>query len=192
MNDSRWPWLILVPRREDLVELIDLDAADRGGPDRGSGSGGGLPQGLRRGGQDQRRRARQHRAAIARACRRADGRRSRLAGPGMGIWRGGALRGIAGGKTDGGGAEGVAALDAGAGPGWGRACRPTGSNPALTPPPGIGMYGGSAGLHRSWRWRLRRGCSSMVEQQPSKLNTRVRFPLPAPILKLAADPNVRR
>jgi hypothetical protein len=27
----------------------------------------------------------------------------------------------------------------------------------------------------------RRGCSSMVEQQPSKLNTRVRFPSPAPI-----------
>src|SRR4030081_3181452 len=26
-----------------------------------------------------------------------------------------------------------------------------------------------------------RGCSSMVEQQPSKLNTRVRFPSPAPI-----------
>ena len=29
MNDARWPWLILVPRREGLVELIDLDAADR-------------------------------------------------------------------------------------------------------------------------------------------------------------------
>jgi diadenosine tetraphosphate (Ap4A) HIT family hydrolase len=29
MNDARWPWLILVPRREGLVELIDLEAADR-------------------------------------------------------------------------------------------------------------------------------------------------------------------
>lgn len=29
MNDSRWPWLILVPRRDSLVELTDLDAADR-------------------------------------------------------------------------------------------------------------------------------------------------------------------
>ena len=29
MNDARLPWLILVPRREGLVELIDLDAADR-------------------------------------------------------------------------------------------------------------------------------------------------------------------
>jgi diadenosine tetraphosphate (Ap4A) HIT family hydrolase len=29
MNDMRWPWLILVPRGENLVELTDLDAADR-------------------------------------------------------------------------------------------------------------------------------------------------------------------
>jgi diadenosine tetraphosphate (Ap4A) HIT family hydrolase len=29
MDDARWPWLILVPRREGLVELTDLDAADR-------------------------------------------------------------------------------------------------------------------------------------------------------------------
>ena len=29
MNDSRWPWLILVPRRDGAVELTDLGAADR-------------------------------------------------------------------------------------------------------------------------------------------------------------------
>jgi diadenosine tetraphosphate (Ap4A) HIT family hydrolase len=29
MNDVRWPWLILVPRREGLVELIDLDPPDQ-------------------------------------------------------------------------------------------------------------------------------------------------------------------
>ncbi|HEY1454010.1 MAG TPA: HIT family protein [Roseiarcus sp.] len=29
MNDARWPWLILVPRREGAAELTDLDAADR-------------------------------------------------------------------------------------------------------------------------------------------------------------------
>ena len=29
MNDSRWPWLILVPRHPGLVELTDLAAADR-------------------------------------------------------------------------------------------------------------------------------------------------------------------
>ncbi len=28
-NDSRWPWLILVPRREGAVELTDLKAGDR-------------------------------------------------------------------------------------------------------------------------------------------------------------------
>jgi diadenosine tetraphosphate (Ap4A) HIT family hydrolase len=29
MNDSRYPWLILVPRREGLREIVDLDAAER-------------------------------------------------------------------------------------------------------------------------------------------------------------------
>ncbi|MEJ0025869.1 MAG: HIT family protein [Rhizomicrobium sp.] len=29
MNDARYRWLILVPRRADAVELSDLDAADR-------------------------------------------------------------------------------------------------------------------------------------------------------------------
>jgi len=29
MDDCRWPWLVLVPRRPHAVELFDLDAADR-------------------------------------------------------------------------------------------------------------------------------------------------------------------
>jgi len=29
MNDARWPWLILAPRRDGLVELADLDPGDR-------------------------------------------------------------------------------------------------------------------------------------------------------------------
>jgi diadenosine tetraphosphate (Ap4A) HIT family hydrolase len=29
MNDARWPWLILVPRREGMVELIDLEFVDQ-------------------------------------------------------------------------------------------------------------------------------------------------------------------
>jgi diadenosine tetraphosphate (Ap4A) HIT family hydrolase len=29
MNDARWPWLILAPRREGVVELIDLELADQ-------------------------------------------------------------------------------------------------------------------------------------------------------------------
>lgn len=28
-DDARWPWLVLVPRREGLVELEDLSAAER-------------------------------------------------------------------------------------------------------------------------------------------------------------------
>jgi diadenosine tetraphosphate (Ap4A) HIT family hydrolase len=29
MNDARYPWLVLVPRRADLTEMHDLPAADR-------------------------------------------------------------------------------------------------------------------------------------------------------------------
>jgi diadenosine tetraphosphate (Ap4A) HIT family hydrolase len=29
MNDARWPWLILVRRREGMVELIDVELADQ-------------------------------------------------------------------------------------------------------------------------------------------------------------------
>ena len=29
MNDARFPWAILVPRRPDLAEIVDLDARDR-------------------------------------------------------------------------------------------------------------------------------------------------------------------
>ena len=29
MNDKRFPWIVLVPRRPDIVELFDLDAAAR-------------------------------------------------------------------------------------------------------------------------------------------------------------------
>jgi diadenosine tetraphosphate (Ap4A) HIT family hydrolase len=29
MNDARYPWVILVPRRAGAVEIFDLDAADR-------------------------------------------------------------------------------------------------------------------------------------------------------------------
>ena len=38
---------------------------------------------------------------------------------------------------------------------------------------------------RTGRSRPRCGCSSMVEQQPSKLMTRVRFPSPAPLVSIA-------
>ena len=29
MNDAHYPWLMLVPRRDDLAEIADLDRADR-------------------------------------------------------------------------------------------------------------------------------------------------------------------
>ena len=29
MNDARYPWLVLVPRRPDMVEIADLTAGDR-------------------------------------------------------------------------------------------------------------------------------------------------------------------
>lgn len=29
MNDARYPWLVLVPRRSGAVEIFDLDASDR-------------------------------------------------------------------------------------------------------------------------------------------------------------------
>lgn len=29
MNDARWPWLVLVPRRPGLVDLVELDAGER-------------------------------------------------------------------------------------------------------------------------------------------------------------------
>ncbi|HWA89575.1 MAG TPA: HIT family protein [Rhizomicrobium sp.] len=29
MNDARYPWIVLVPRRADAVEIFDLDEADR-------------------------------------------------------------------------------------------------------------------------------------------------------------------
>jgi diadenosine tetraphosphate (Ap4A) HIT family hydrolase len=29
MNDQRWPWVVLIPRRPNLVELVDLPPAER-------------------------------------------------------------------------------------------------------------------------------------------------------------------
>jgi diadenosine tetraphosphate (Ap4A) HIT family hydrolase len=29
MNDARYPWLVLVPRRADLTEIVDRERADR-------------------------------------------------------------------------------------------------------------------------------------------------------------------
>jgi hypothetical protein len=64
-------------------------------------------------------------------------------------------------------------------PEWlkGTGCKPVGyayvgSNPTPSTITLRGIWFGEAGLYC--------GCSSMVEQQPSKLKMRVRFPSPAP------------
>ena len=62
------------PRRTDRSRRGRPAAADGRG-----GVGGRLPQGSRQGGQDQCWRARQRRPPASSACRRADGRRPRLA-----------------------------------------------------------------------------------------------------------------
>src|SRR6266853_3298810 len=49
----------------------------------------------------------------------------------------------------------------------------------LPPPPSESGIRGDGFVDSSY---LSRGCSSMVEQKPSKLTTRVRFPSPAPRL----------
>ncbi len=92
MNDARFPWLILVPRRAGLVELHDLKHAER------------LvlieeiyralrhrPQGAHRCREDQHGRAGQPGAATSCPHRRAQPGRSRLAGTGVGPQRGGGV-----------------------------------------------------------------------------------------------------
>ena len=89
MNDARFPWLILVPRRADLTEIVDLDRAEHGvlyGRDRARERGAARSAQRRK---DQRRRARKYRAATARPSRRKKDWRRGVAGSGVG-GRGGA------------------------------------------------------------------------------------------------------
>src|SRR5216684_8531072 len=59
----------------------------------------------------------------------------------------------------------------------------------LPPPPSESGIRGDGFVDSSY---LSRGCSSMVEQKPSKLTTRVRFPSPAPRLGGCRTENSRR
>src|SRR3990172_8434047 len=56
-----------------------------------------------------------------------------------------------------------------------------GSNPAPSTSQGPEGNIQKSGFLPPDLWPLTCGCSSMVEQQPSKLMTRVRFPSPAPM-----------
>jgi hypothetical protein len=108
MNNARGPWLILAPRCENLVELTDLEAADRALLVAEAALAAGFLKGACEGRQDQCRRARQRRAPAPFACRRAVHRRRRLARPGVGPWGSAALRGGGRAGADHGGEEGAA------------------------------------------------------------------------------------
>ena len=86
MNDARWPWLILVPRREGPVELVDLDPADRTRLIEEAARAAGFLKGQAGRGQDQPRRARQRRPPVSSA------RRGPPAGDPAGRGRSGARR----------------------------------------------------------------------------------------------------
>ena len=92
MNDANYPWLVLVPRRPDVVEIIDLDAPARtdlmAETARVCGAQG--PHAVR---QAQRRGDRQCGAAVACPHRGAAQGRPRLAAPGVGRGAGSSLCG---------------------------------------------------------------------------------------------------
>jgi diadenosine tetraphosphate (Ap4A) HIT family hydrolase len=82
MNDARWPWLILVRRREGMVELIDVELADQTQlMDEAGRASRFLTSHLR---QDQCRRAWKYRAPASSVYCRAGCWRSGLAWAGMG------------------------------------------------------------------------------------------------------------
>ena len=54
-NDARYPWFILVPRREDVSEVFQLDAQDQQAVMGGGGPDGRGAQGCIQGRQDQYR-----------------------------------------------------------------------------------------------------------------------------------------
>ena len=64
MNDARYPWVILVPRRAGLVEIGDLDAAERAALMEEITRVAGVLGALAGGREDQLRRARQHRCQL--------------------------------------------------------------------------------------------------------------------------------
>ena len=107
MNDARWPWLILVPRRERRRRTHRSRRRRPVATDRRGGVGVRFSQGSYRRAQDQPRRARQHRPPASPARRRAHDRRPGLAGPGLGPRRRATLWRRGGGGADRGGSSGA-------------------------------------------------------------------------------------
>jgi hypothetical protein len=92
VNDANYPWLILLPRRPNLVELIDLDDSGQATP-MIEIARAARAQGHHRRRQAQRRGARQHRAPAPRPCDRAARERSRRLAAGVGRGTGAPLHG---------------------------------------------------------------------------------------------------
>ena len=84
INDANYPWLLLVPRRNGVSEMIDLDEVEQAQLWTEIARAGRALKGGDRMRQAQHRGARQRRAATARACDRAAGGRRRLAEAGLG------------------------------------------------------------------------------------------------------------
>ena len=92
MNDARWPWLILVPRREGLVELMDLELADQARMMDETGRAARFLKGHAQADKiNVGALGNIVRSSAAPACRRAHHWRSRLAEAGLGARRGDAL-----------------------------------------------------------------------------------------------------
>ena len=84
INDANYPWLLLVPRRPDIVELIDLDEVEQAQLMTEVARVARALRAVTAMRQAQHRGARQRGAATARPCHRALPQRCRMAEAGLG------------------------------------------------------------------------------------------------------------
>ena len=84
IKDANYPWLLLVPRRPGVVEIIDLDEVEQAQLMTEIAPRRARPEGGHRLRQAQYRRARQCGAAAACPCHRAPQERRGLAEAGLG------------------------------------------------------------------------------------------------------------
>ena len=84
IKDAHYPWLLLVPRRNEAVEIIDLDEVEQAQLMTEISRVCARAEGDHQMRQAEYRSARQSGAATARACDRAPLQRCRLAASGLG------------------------------------------------------------------------------------------------------------
>ncbi len=84
IKDANYPWLLLVPRRHEAVEIIDLDEVEQAQLMTEISRVGARPERDHQMRQAEYRRTRQSGAATARPCHRAPQQRRRLAASGLG------------------------------------------------------------------------------------------------------------